>query len=646
MCFGRSRRDSRVALAGLAASLTLTTLTLTTLTTTMTTITAKTQDTRDAPTQIAWNLSEIYSTDAAWDVEKDRLDVAVQKLSTYRGRLGDDAATLREALDTINETEKELSRLYVYAFLKSDEDRRIAGHQERRSVAASLLSEFGEVTSFVSPELLRVGSDTIERYITADAGLEKHAFNLRNTLRQEPHTLSDEAEQVLAATGPVVQGPERIYAMLSSSDMPFQTVTLSSGEEVRLDQAGYSLHRASPNRADRKLVFDTFWKTWKSYETTLGQTLDTQVKAHVFQAKSRKYETALHAALSGPNIPVEVYRTLIAAAHRHLPSLHRYFTLRERMLDVPDLAYYDIYPPLVASDRTFDLNESKALALASADPLGREYVGMIQEGFDGDWMHVFPQPGKAPGAYMYGAIYDLHPYLLLNFNGTFNEVSTFVHEWGHAIHTMLSTANNPYETSGYATFTAEIASTTNEVLLQEYMLSQDISDRERLFYLGTALEAVRGTFFRQVMFAEFELRIHEEVEAGEALSGAKMTEMYAQLVRQYHGSDEGVLDYDSAYAVEWAFIPHFYRNFYVFQYATSIAGGTMFAERFLNGDQQARDDYLAVLSAGGSRYAYELLQDYGIDLATDAPYDALIARMDRIMDEIEVILNRSPQAAS
>jgi len=253
---------------------------------------------------------------------------------------------------------------------------------------------------------------------------------------------------------------------------------------------------------------------------------------------------------------------------------------------------------------------------------------------------VYPQEGKASGAYMYGAIYDVHPYLLLNYNGVYNDVSTLVHEWGHAVHTLLSQAHNSYEMSAYATFTAEIASTTNEVLLQEHMLSKDISDEERLFYLGTALEAVRGTFFRQAMFAEFELKIHEIVEAGEALSGARMTELYEQLVRQYHGSDEGVLAFDPAYAIEWAFIPHFYRNFYVFQYATSIAGGTMFAERFLDGDEKARDHYLSVLSAGGSRYAYELLQEHGIDLASDAPYDALIARMDRVMNEIEQILDR------
>lgn len=607
----------------------------------MTTATATAQDVDDSQSeQIEWDLGEIYPSYEAWNSAKTRLEERVEALAAYRGRLGESAATLREAFDAIAGTEKELARLYVFAFLKADEDRRVSAAQERRGLAAALLSEFNETVAFVSPELLRVGSQTVQRYLAEEPGLDTHAFNIRNTLRQEPHTLSDETEQVIAATGPVVQGSERIYAMLTSSDMPFPTVTLSTGEEVRLDQAAYALHRASRNRDDRRLVFDRFWEVWKAYETTLGQTLDTHVKTHVFQAKTRRYDSALDAALSGPNIPTVVYQKLIEATHRHLPSLHRYFRLRQRMLGLDDLHYYDIYPPLVASQRTFDIAESKALTRASAVPLGDHYLELLEKGFTGTWMHVYPQQGKAPGAYMYGDVYDVHPFLLLNHNGQFNDVSTFTHEWGHAIHTMLAQEHNPYETAGYATFTAEIASTTNEILLQEHMLGQDILDEERLFYLGTALEAVRGTFFRQVMFAEFELRIHEMVEAGEALSGEKMTAVYEELLRQYHGADAGVMTIDPAYAVEWAFIPHFYRNFYVFQYATSIAGGTRFAERFLTGDDQARDDYLAVLSAGGSRYAYELLQEYGIDLATDAPYDALIARMDRVMDEIEAILDR------
>ncbi len=607
----------------------------------MTIATTAAQDAdRSQTEQIEWDLGELYSSYEVWNTAKTQLETRVAALAAYRGRLGESAVVLREAFDAITGTEKELARLYVYAFLKADEDRRVSEAQERRGVAAALLSEFNEAVAFVSPELLRVGSETVQTYLAEEPGLATHAFNIRNTLRQEPHTLSDEAEQVIAATGPVVQGPERIYAMLTSSDMPFPTVTLSTGEGVRLDQAAYSLHRASPNRDDRKLVFDRFWGAWKAYETSLGQTLDTHVKTHVFQAKTRRYDSALDAALAGPNIPTAVYHKLIEATHRHLPSLYRYFRLRQRMLGLNDLHYYDIYPPLVASERTFDIAESKALTLASAAPLGNHYLELLEKGFAGTWMHVYPQQGKAPGAYMYGDVYDVHPFLLLNHNGQFNDVSTFTHEWGHAIHTMLAQEHNPYETAGYATFTAEIASTTNEVLLQEHMLGQDLSNEERLFYLGTALEAVRGTFFRQVMFAEFELRIHEMVEAGEALSGEKMTGVYEQLLRQYHGADAGVMTIEPAYAVEWAFIPHFYRNFYVFQYATSIAGGTRFAERFLAGDEQARDDYLAVLSAGGSRYAYELLREYGIDLATDAPYDALIARMDRVMDEIEAILDR------
>ena len=598
------------------------------------------QQSNDSLKQVEWDLTEIYESLDTWRNQKEQIERRVAELTSFKGRLGESAETLVNALDAISGAEKDVVRLYVYAFLEADEDRRVSATQERRGEAALLLSQLEETTSFVRPELLRVGSSTIERYLDAEPRLARHAFNVRNTLRQEPHTLSDQAEAVIAGTSSMRQGPERIFAMLSSSDMPFPTITLSTGENVRLDQAAYSKHRASHNRVDRRQVFDAYWKTWNAYKATLGQTLDTHVKAHVFEAKVRKYETALDAALAGPNIPAAVYRKLIEVTHRHLPSLHRYFRLRQRMLGLEDLHYYDIYPPLVASRRSFALEEAKALSIASAAPLGNDYVALLKKGFLGDWMHVYPQPGKAPGAYMYGAIYDVHPYLLLNFNGEYDDVSTFAHEWGHAIHTMLSKQQNPYETASYATFTAEIASTTNEVLLQEHMLAQDISDDERLFYLGTALEAVRGTFFRQVMFAEFELKTHELVEQGEALSGDKMSELYEQLVRQYHGSDAGVLTYDPAYAVEWAFIPHFYRNFYVFQYATSIAGGTMFAERLLGGDEDARDDYLAVLSAGGSRYAYELLKEYGIDLATDAPYDALIARMDRVMDEIDAILDR------
>ena len=597
-----------------------------------------------APEPIVWDLTDLYPSVEAWRAAREEIAARVEGFARLRGGLGESAAQLADALDSVRGTEKELVRLFVYAFLRADEDRRVSEAQERRGEAAALMAELDEAASFIAPELLRIGAATIERFIAAEPRLEKHAFGLRDTLRQADHTLSDESEEVLAATGSMRQGPERIYAMLSSSDLPFPTVTLSTGEEVRLDQASYGRHRASPVREDRKLVFDAFWGAWRNYEATLGQTLETHVKSHVFEAKVRNFDSALDQALFGANIPQAVYRTLIEATHRHLPSLHRYFRIRRQLLGVDELRYSDVYPPLVFSDRVYTLNEACGLALASASPLGTGYVTLLGEGLASDWTHVYPQPGKAPGAYMYGSVYDVHPYLLLNFNGAYDDVTTFVHEWGHAVHTLLSTRANPYETAGYATFTAEVASTTNEVLLQEHLLVQDLPDEERLFYLGSALEGIRGTFFRQVMFAEFELVIHELVEQGEALSGARLSELYERLVRRYHGSDEGVLAYDTDYAIEWAFIPHFYRNFYVFQYATSIAGGTMFADRLLTGDEASREaarrDYLAVLSAGGSDYAYDLLRNAGIDLATDAPYDALIARMNRVMDEIEAILAR------
>ena len=487
------------------------------------------------PGPIEWNLTEIYPDLDAWRADKARLEREVAGLARFAGRLGESAVLLADALDAISATEKDLVRLHVHAFLKADEDRRVAAAQERRGETALLLARLEETASFVAPELLRVGAAVVERYLEAEPRLARHAFNVRNILRREPHTLSAEAEAVIAGTSAMRQGPERVFAMLSTSDMPFPTVTLSTGEEVRLDQAAYGRHRASPNRADRKLVFDAFWTTWQDYAATFGQTLDTHVKAHVFEARARRYESALEAALAGPNIPAAGYRTLLDAAGRHLPSLHRYFRLRRRMLGVDELRYHDIYPPLVASDRAFAFDEAKSMALASAAPLGPDYVATLRDCLAGDWMHVYPREGKAPGAYMHGAVYDVHPYLLLNYNGAYDDVSTFVHEWGHAMHTVLAKRHNPYETASYATFTAEIASITNEVLLQEHLLAQDLADRDRLFYLGTALEAIRGTFFRQAMFAEFELAVHERVERGEALSGEKLNTLYGELVRRYHG---------------------------------------------------------------------------------------------------------------
>lgn len=590
--------------------------------------------------QIVWNLSDLYPTLDAWNAERERVNAEIQTISSYQGTLGNNAQSLLAAFDGISAINKEAARVFIYASLGGDEDLRNAEGQERLGLARSMFAALGQATAFIAPEILEVGEDRIEAFIAEEPGLEKHAFQLRDILRQKKFTLGGEAEGVLANASEVLGGPQRIYQLLSTAAIPWPKVTLSNEQVITLNQSAYTRYRAVQNREDRKKVFDAFWNTWKTYEAPFGQTLDTLVKTHIFTARSRGYENSLAQAVSNSNVPTDVYRALVKAANDNLPSMHRYLKLRQRMMGLDDLHYYDIYPETTQLEREFTIEDATRLTFESLEPFGEEYLSLLREGLDADWMHVYPQPGKRSGAYMQGAGYDVHPYVLLNYNKGFEDVSTFSHEWGHAVHTLLARANNPYETYSYTTFTAELASTTNEVLLQEYMLAKDLSDEERLYYIDRALEGIRGTFFRQTMFAEFELTIHELAEAGEALSGRRMTEVYLDLLKKYHGHDEGVMNIDPAYAIEWAYIPHFYFNFYVYQYATSISGGTMFAERMLSGDASARDDYINTLKAGGSEYPHPLLKKAGVDLTSELPYQTLINRMNRLMDEAEVILER------
>ena len=595
---------------------------------------------KDMDGQIRWDLTDLYKSGDAWTASHDQALKDIDGLKALKGTLGKSAKSLQKASDQISAVYKEVITLFVYATLRGDEDMRESDHQERLSKARAMMGKMSQAVAFTDPELLTVGSKKVEKFIKSNKGLANHAFSLRDTLRREDHTLGLEAEGVMANAGDPLSGPSSVYGLLANAAIQWPTITLSTGEDVTLNQSGYGKYRAVQNREDRKKVFDAFWGAWKQYEAPIGANLDAHVKGHIFRAKSRKYDSAMASATSGSNIPTAVYKTLVSAANKNLPSMHRYLKLRQRMLGLEDLHYYDIYPESTKLDKEFSLDEAKKLTLDSLQPFGEEYLDALREGFSQQWMHVYPQEGKRSGAYMFGSAYDVHPYVLLNFQKDFEAVSTFSHEWGHAAHTMLSKDNNSFENFSYSTYTAELASTTNEVLLQEYLLAKDLSDEERLYYIDRALEGIRGTFFRQTMFAEFELKIHETVEAGEPLSGKKMTAMYLDLLKKYHGHDEGVMNIDEAYAVEWAYIPHFYRNFYVYQYATSITGGTAFAERMRNGDKSATTDYVNVLKAGGSVYPYDLLAGNGIDLATEEPYTILIGRMNRLMDEADKILTR------
>ncbi len=583
-----------------------------------------------------WDLTEIYPNLAAWEAARQEVLAAIPGLEAYKGKLGDSADGLAQAMIAQSDIARKAVRVYVYASLKSDEDLRVAEAQERVGQARDMFTTLGEATSWMAPEILEVGAPKIEQFIAQNADLKRRfAFSLRDTLRNAAHILPPLGEQIMASAAGPLAGPGEARTQLIAADIPWPTVTLSDGRTQRLDDQGYTLVRDAPNRDDRKKVFDTFWGAYGQYKNSLGAALAAKLKGDLFQMKSRGYGTSLEMALDGPNIPVAVYRTLIAETNAGLPQLHRYFDLRRRMLGLADMHYYDIYPPLVQLDKTFTLDQMRTTTLAAVRPLGRPYVDTLGRATAAKWMDPYPRPGKDSGAYMNGGIYDVHPYLLLNLSDQYDGMSTYAHEWGHAMHSLLAKEAQPYELADYATFTAEIASTANEQLLFQHMLAQAKTREEKLFYLGQQMENIRGTYFRQAMFAEFELKIHEMAEAGEGLSGNAFNAVYLDLLQRYHGPN---VTLNPAYAIEWAYISHFYRFFYVYQYSTSIAAGVAFARKITEEGAPAAERYLDVLRAGGSDYPVEIVKRGGIDMTTPDPYRSLVAGFKDILDQAEALL--------
>lgn len=587
-----------------------------------------------------WNLADIYASAAAWDADAARLEAQFADLAACKGHLGDGAARLRQCLDLRTDMDKRLYRLYVFAGQQLAQDTGVAASQALMQRVDLLSNRFDETAAYFDPELLRIGRAKIDQFAAADPGLRIYRFPLEKTLRAAPHTLDDAGEALLAQFAPMEGSGEAAYSLLANADIPWPKVKLSSGEEVVIDPTAYTKYRELPNRQDRERVMDAFFATWKTYESSIGALLLSQLKQDKTYAAVRKYPDSITRALDRSNMPVAVIDTLIAQTNANLPTLHRYFRLRARMLGVKQMGYFDIYPPIVQGDYKFPLAQGKQLAIDAAMPLGADYVATLAKGLDSRWMDAYPRPRKQSGAHMAGSAYDVHPYVLMNYHDDYESLTTLAHEWGHAMHSVLANRAQPFVTANYPTFTAEIASTFNEELLLQHMLKNAKSHDERLYYLGNALEGLRATFFRQAMFAEFERRIHAKVDAGEPLTGEGMTQAYCDVLKRYHGTADGVVSIKDAYCNEWAYVPHFYTPFYVYQYATSIAASSLFAQQVLGGDKGALERYLALLSAGGSGYPYELVKAAGVDLATPAPYQALVARMNRIMDEMEAILDK------
>ncbi len=595
---------------------------------------------------VEWDLTRLYADVEAWDAA--RLDV-LERLGPI-GEMADtfepSAAALADLSEQTSDIGREALRVSSYAFMDSDTDLRNGDKLARRGQAQAMFAAYGEATAWISPMVQAVGEKQIETWIAEEPRLSKHAFGLRETLRSAPHTLSPEGESLMAAASVALGGAQRIYTQLKNSDIPWPTITLSTGEELRLDAAGYVKGRAAENRQDRIDVFNAYFETYQQFESSLGEALGSHVQRQVFNASQRNYGSALEAALSDDNIPREVYDTLLSEVNAALPTLHRYFKLRGRILGVDDFAFHDIYPNLVETDQVFDLEKSAQIAALASEPFGQEYVQNLCLAMSGGWSHAYPAQGKRSGAYMSGSVYDVGPYVLLNHQDTYDSASTFIHEWGHAMHTILANDAQPFETARYSIFIAETAAITKEVLAQEKMLDAATTDEERLFFLGYALEQMRGTYFRQTQFAEFEAAIHEAVENGESLTGARMTELYTDIFNRYYGVEEGVTVVPESYNLEWAYIPHFFYDFYVYQYSTSLAAAVYYADKIREGDEETTAAYLNMLEAGGSAHPYDLKLATGLDMASPAPYQAVEARMNRIMDEIEEILDRRDSGQS
>ena len=629
----------RSTFVGLLIALTAMTMTLTLL--------AQERDRAKIADRYKWNLADIYPNDAGWRAAKEKLAGEIPQLGQYKGRLTSSAGTLADALERQSALDKELSRLYVYASMLADQDTRESGPQGMRQEMVQLAATFGAEAAYIEPEILKADKSTIEKFLASEPRLKVYRFYLEDVIRRAAHTLSDAEEKLLADAGPLVGAPSNVYNILSNADFPYPTVSLSDGRSVKLDPAAFTALRALPNRADREKVMSAFFTALGSFSRTFGTTMNGEVQKVRFVSKARKYSSSLEAMLDGPNIPTTVYMRLIDGVNKNLPAFHRYLQLRKRMMGLSELHYYDLYAPLVASvDLKYSPEEAETHVLAAVAPLGSEYQATIQRAFNERWIDLFPNEGKRSGAYSNGGAYDVHPYMLINYNGQYNDVSTLAHELGHTMQSYFSNKTQPYPLAGYPIFVAEVASTFNESLLIDYMLKTIEDDDTKLSLLGNYLENIKGTVFRQTQFAEFELRMHEMAQKGEPITGDALAKLYMNITKRYYGHDQGITIVDDYIAHEWSYIPHFYRDFYVFQYATSFTASEALAQKVKAGDPEATRRYLAFLAAGGSKYPIELLKDAGVDMTTDEPLDLTMKEMNRVMDEMEKLLAKRPATAA
>jgi len=591
---------------------------------------------QDVDVSETWNLESIYASNEAWEEEFESVKAMLPLLVEYKGRLGQSADTLYEGLQLRDEVSRRLYKLYTYAHMRYDENTADSFYQAMNDRARTLASQIGATLAFMTPELLAVPETTIEAYLNenADLAMYRHAFDELNQERE--HVLTEAEEAILAKAGEVLGQSGTTFGMLNNADLTFPKIKGEDGEETELTHGRFITFLESSDRSVREAAFKAMYGTYSKYTNTLASTLAGSVKKDNFYADVRKFPSARAAALHGNAIPESVYDGLVEAVHEHLPLLHRYVALRKRVLGLDELHMYDMYTPLVSEvEMKVSYEEAKQLMVEGLAPLGAEYKHILEEGLSERWVDVRETRGKRSGAYSSGA-YDTQPFILMNWQDNINNLFTLAHEFGHSVHSYYTRKSQPYPYGDYSIFVAEVASTTNEALLNDYLLKKVTDRKEKLYLLNNQLETFRGTLFRQTMFAEFEHAIHDAARLGQSLTPEFLTSTYYALNQKYFG-EEIVLDEEIG--LEWARIPHFYYNYYVYQYETGISAAAALTDQILEEGQPAVERYINnFLKAGSSDYPIEVLKAAGVDMTTKAPVEAALRQFERVLDEFEALL--------
>ena len=588
--------------------------------------------------QFTWATTDLYATDQDWEADLPKLKDLIQQLKGCQGRLGESAASLLAYLQLEDQFSLLAEPLACYAFYKQDEDTRNPTYQRMNGQVTNLLIQAGEATAFSTPEILAIPDDVLDQFYQEEPRLEHYRLALTRVRRQKDHTLSPSEEALLASAQKLGQSPSDIFNFLSDADLLFPDAVDKDGKAHPVTQGTFVPLEQSADRVLRKSAFEGFYGVFGQFQNTLASTLDAQMKQLQFFAGARRYPSALHAALDHNEIPVEIYHSLIQAVHNSFPAMHRYMALRKRLLGVEDLHYYDIYVPLVADqDEKIPFSQAKEIALEALALLGEDYLSMLREGFANRWIDVYENQGKRSGAYSSG-VYSHHPFVLLNYTDTLNDVFTLVHEMGHALHSYLSAKNQSVTYADYKIFVAEVASTCNEALLMQHLLKTTQDPRKRAYLINYFLEQFRTTLYRQTLFAEFELWCSQQVQQGMPLTAQALCQKYGQLNQQYYGD---AIVPDPQIALEWARIPHFYMNFYVYQYATGFSAAIALSQRILQEGAPAVRDYLGFLSGGCSADPVSLLKGAGVDMSSPAPVENALKLFSQLIGQMEELTSQA-----